>query len=89
MVLITFFQQHSHNKADCPEPRKMGACYNCGQEGWVITEVLVFSSFDKTNYDPVTPRPIVLSPARWVHASTAARKGKPLLDLFFSTLLVN
>ncbi|CAG8193498.1 unnamed protein product [Penicillium olsonii] len=25
--------QTGHNKADCPEPRKMGACYNCGAEG--------------------------------------------------------
>ncbi|KAJ5779660.1 transcriptional regulator family: Zinc finger CCHC-type [Penicillium paradoxum] len=25
--------QPGHNKADCTEPRKMGACFNCGEEG--------------------------------------------------------
>ncbi|KAJ5781731.1 transcriptional regulator family: Zinc finger CCHC-type [Penicillium psychrosexuale] len=25
--------QEGHSKADCTEPRKMGACFNCGQDG--------------------------------------------------------
>lgn len=31
----------SHSKADCTQPRKFsGACFNCGEEGYVVFEWL-------------------------------------------------
>lgn len=33
LMQLTFLSQYSHSKADCTAPRKMGPCFNCGQEG--------------------------------------------------------
>lgn len=74
---LTIFPSHSHSKADCPEPRKMGgACFNCGEEGWVYKYALWFLGFGRANRDPVTPRLIAPSLVRWELASTVARKGE-------------
>jgi hypothetical protein len=62
MALIECFQQYSHTKSECTEARKMGACFNCGQEGWVMFGTLASLENEQANRGPVTPRLIAPSP---------------------------
>lgn len=74
----------SHNKAECPNPEKPRACFNCGEEGSVLKDKdrpprILYSDCLHVLSDTTKPIALSLVSSR-EHAVSARRKAiQPLL----------